>query len=102
MGVAEDLGDALTKDSIEAAEKLGDQELIREVTRELAATSSTSEEASRTPSRLLFYNNNTRHCSARKAGYEFFGAHVHTVSEKPTAHPRFCSAISNRAIDASV
>lgn len=52
MGVAEDLGDALAKDTIEAAEKLGDQELIREVARELAATSSTSEESFMTSVRV--------------------------------------------------
>ncbi|SMX34808.1 hypothetical protein [Actibacterium lipolyticum] len=45
MGVVEDLADALAKDAIEAAEKLGDEKLITEVAKVLGNSSTTTEEA---------------------------------------------------------
>lgn len=52
MGVTEDLADALAKDTIEAAAKLGDENLISEVAKQLAATSTTLEEAFLTSTRV--------------------------------------------------
>ena len=45
MGVTEDLADALARDTIAAKEKLGDEDLIAKVAKELGATSTTLEEA---------------------------------------------------------
>ncbi len=52
MSVVESLADELAKDTIAAAEKLGDEDLIREVAKVLAATSTTSEEAFMTSIRV--------------------------------------------------
>lgn len=52
MGVTEDLADALAKDTIEAMAKLGDENLINEVAKQLAATSTTAEEAFMTSVRV--------------------------------------------------
>ncbi|MFY0680082.1 MAG: hypothetical protein JXR13_05855 [Thalassovita sp.] len=45
MSVAEELADALAKDTIEAAEALGDDQLINEVAAQLGASSQTTQEA---------------------------------------------------------
>ena len=45
MGVTEDLADALARDTIAAMDKIGDDNLINEVAKQLAATSTTTEEA---------------------------------------------------------
>jgi len=52
MGVTDDLGDALARDTIAAMEKLGDEDLIAKVAKELGATSTTLEEAFMTSSRV--------------------------------------------------
>jgi len=52
MGVLEDLADALARDTIEAMADLGDDTLIEEVAKQLAATSSTMEEAFMTSIRV--------------------------------------------------
>jgi len=45
MSVIDDLADALARDTIAAAEKLGDEGLITQVGNQLGASSSTMEEA---------------------------------------------------------
>ena len=45
MGITEDLADALARDAIAAAEKLGDDKVISEVSDELGASSTTVQEA---------------------------------------------------------
>lgn len=45
MGVLEELTDALARDTIAAAEELGDEKLIRDVAAVLGAASPTTEEA---------------------------------------------------------
>ena len=52
MGVTEDLADALARDTIVAMEKLGDEDLIAKVAKQLGATSTTLEEAFRTSVRV--------------------------------------------------
>lgn len=52
MGITEDLADALALDVIEAAEKLGDEELIRDIAKSLGASSQTAEEAFMTSVRV--------------------------------------------------
>ena len=52
MGVTEDLADALARDTIAAKEKLGDEDLIAKVAKELGATSTTLEEAFMTSVRV--------------------------------------------------
>ncbi|MBR9649903.1 hypothetical protein [Thalassovita aquimarina] len=45
MGVAEDLADALARDTIEAAEALNDDNLIDQVAKQIGASSQTTQEA---------------------------------------------------------
>ncbi|MCP1167728.1 hypothetical protein [Limimaricola litoreus] len=45
MGITEDLADALARDAIAAAERLGDDEVISEVSEALGASSTTTQEA---------------------------------------------------------
>ncbi|WP_116082492.1 hypothetical protein [Tropicimonas sp. IMCC34011] len=45
MGITEDIADGLAKDAIEAADRLGDDSVIDEVSRTLANTSQTTQEA---------------------------------------------------------
>ena len=52
MGVTEDLADNLARDTIAAMEKLKDDNLISEVAKQLAATSTTAEEAFMTSVRV--------------------------------------------------
>lgn len=52
MGVVEDLADALAKDTIEAAEEMGDPNLIDEVSKMLLSTSQTTQEAFMTAVRV--------------------------------------------------
>lgn len=52
MGVLDDLADALARDAIAAAEKLGDEGIIRQVGDQLAASSSTMQEAYLTSIRI--------------------------------------------------
>lgn len=52
MGVTEDLADALARDTIAAMDKLKDETLIIEVAKQLAATSTTAEEAYLTSIRI--------------------------------------------------
>ena len=52
MGVTEDLADARARDTIAAKEKLGDEDLIAKVAKELGATSTTLEEAFMTSVRV--------------------------------------------------
>jgi len=52
MGVVEDLADALAKDAIEAAERLGDENLIEDLSKVLLASSSTTQEAFMTAVRV--------------------------------------------------
>ncbi len=52
MGVIEDVADALARDTIEAAERLGDDELIGEVSNQIGASSTTTQEAFMTSVRV--------------------------------------------------
>lgn len=52
MGVLEDLADALARDTLDAAEKLGDEDLVTEVAKQLGATSTTMEETYLTSIRI--------------------------------------------------
>ncbi|SFC37488.1 hypothetical protein [Tropicimonas isoalkanivorans] len=52
MGVLEDLADGLAKDTIEEADRLGREDLITEVAKQLGATSTTMEEAYLTSIRM--------------------------------------------------
>jgi len=52
MGVTEDLADALARDTIAAMDKLKDENLITQVAKQLAATSTTTEEAYMTSIRV--------------------------------------------------
>ncbi|EYD73693.1 hypothetical protein [Limimaricola hongkongensis] len=52
MGVTEDLADALARDAIAAAERLGDDEVISEVSEALGASSTTTQEAFMTSVRV--------------------------------------------------
>jgi len=52
MSFVDDLTDALARDTIAAMDKLGDENLIAEVAKQLAATSTTSEEAFMTSIRV--------------------------------------------------
>lgn len=52
MSVAEDLADALAKDTIEAAEALNDDNLIDQVAKQLGASSQTTQEAFMTAVRV--------------------------------------------------
>ncbi len=52
MGVLEDLADGLAKDTIEEAHRLGKEDLITEVAKQLGATSTTMEEAYLTSIRM--------------------------------------------------
>ena len=52
MGVTEDLADRLAQDTIEAAEALGDEDLIMEVAKVLGAASTTTQEAYMTAIRV--------------------------------------------------
>lgn len=52
MSVLEDLADALAKDVITAANELGDDKLIEEIGKQLAASSSTMQEAYMTSIRM--------------------------------------------------
>ncbi|MDT0682913.1 hypothetical protein RM543_09460 [Roseicyclus sp. F158] len=45
MGITEDIADGLAKDAIEAADRLGDDRVIDEVSRTLSNTSQTTQEA---------------------------------------------------------
>ncbi|MDV7145061.1 hypothetical protein R3X27_20465 [Tropicimonas sp. TH_r6] len=52
MGVLEDLADTLAKDAIDAYEKLGDEDILNEVAKQLGATSTTMEETYLTSIRI--------------------------------------------------
>lgn len=52
MSVTDDLADALARDTIAALDKLDDDNLINEVAKQLAATSTTTEEAFMTSIRV--------------------------------------------------
>ena len=52
MGVLEDLADALAKDAIDASEKLGSDDIITAVAKQLGATSTTMEETYLTSIRI--------------------------------------------------
>ena len=52
MSIAEELADALAKDTIEAAEAMGDDRLIEEVAKQLGASSQTTQEAFTTAVRV--------------------------------------------------
>lgn len=52
MGVLEDLSDKLAADAIDAAEKLGNDDIITEVAKQLGATSTTMEESYLTSIRI--------------------------------------------------
>jgi len=52
MGITEDLADALARDVIEAVEKLGDDDLIRDIANSLGSSSQTAEEAFMTSVRV--------------------------------------------------
>jgi hypothetical protein len=52
VGVLEDLADGLARDAIAAARETGDERLIDEIAKQLAATSSTMEEAYMTSIRV--------------------------------------------------
>ena len=52
MGVTEDLADALARDTIAAMDKLKDENLITQVAKQLAATSTMAEEAYMTSIRV--------------------------------------------------
>ncbi|RYH10527.1 hypothetical protein [Tropicimonas sp. IMCC6043] len=52
MGVLEDLADSLAADAIEAAETLGNDDILEEVAKQLGATSQTMEENYRTSLRV--------------------------------------------------
>jgi cytochrome P450 len=52
MGVAEDLADALARDVIAAADELGDERLITEISTVLGASSPTTQEAYMTAIRV--------------------------------------------------
>ncbi len=52
MGVVEDLADALARDAIEAAERLGDDRLVEDMARAIGAGSTTAEEAFLTAVRI--------------------------------------------------
>lgn len=52
MAVLDDLADALARDAIAAAEKLGDETIIRQVGDQLGASSSTMQEAYLTSIRI--------------------------------------------------
>jgi hypothetical protein len=52
MGITEDLADALARDVIAAAEELGDDQLIAEVSRVIGASSPTTQEAFMTAVRV--------------------------------------------------
>ena len=52
MGVTEDLADGLARDTIAAMDKLKDENLITQVAKQLAATSTTAEEAYMTSIRV--------------------------------------------------
>jgi len=52
MGITEDLADALARDTIAVAEKLGDDGLIAEVSKVIGASSTTTQEAFMTAIRV--------------------------------------------------
>lgn len=52
MSVLEDLADTLARDTIAAASELGDDDIIAQVAKQLAASSSTMEEAFMTSIRI--------------------------------------------------
>ncbi len=52
MGVAEDLADALARDVIKAADELGDENLIMEISKVIGSTSPTTQEAFMTAVRV--------------------------------------------------
>ncbi|SDI19887.1 hypothetical protein [Aliiruegeria lutimaris] len=52
MGVLEDLADALARDAIDASEKLGNEDIITQVAKQLGATSTTMEETYLTSIRI--------------------------------------------------
>jgi ribosomal protein S28E/S33 len=52
MGITEDLADALARDTIAVAEKLGDDNLIAEVSKVIGASSTTTQEAFMTAVRV--------------------------------------------------
>lgn len=52
MSVTEDLADALARDAIAAADKLGDDKIIRQIGDQLGASSSTMQEAYLTAIRI--------------------------------------------------
>jgi len=52
MGVLEDLADKLAQDALEAAEKLGDEDLINDIAKQLGASSTTMEETYMTSIRI--------------------------------------------------
>jgi ribosomal protein S28E/S33 len=52
MGITEDLADALARDTIAVAEKLGDNNLIAEVSKVIGASSTTTQEAFMTTVRV--------------------------------------------------
>lgn len=52
MSILDDLADALARDTIAAAEHLGDEELIAEVSRVIGAASTTTQEAFMTAIRV--------------------------------------------------
>ncbi|MGV6811030.1 MAG: hypothetical protein ACWA47_02185 [Brevirhabdus sp.] len=52
MGVLEDLADTLAKEALEAAEKLGDENLVNDIAKQLGSSSTTMEEAYLTSIRI--------------------------------------------------
>lgn len=52
MGITEDLADALARDTIEAAEKLGDDRLVEEISKSLGSSSMPTQEAFMTAVRV--------------------------------------------------
>ncbi|PRY26560.1 hypothetical protein CLV78_101659 [Aliiruegeria haliotis] len=52
MGILEDLADKLAADAIDAAEDLGNDDILNEVAKQLGATSTTMEEAYLTSIRI--------------------------------------------------
>lgn len=82
MTVAEELADALAKDSIEAAELLGDDKLLNEVAAQLGASSQTTQEAFLTAVRVRLSEKRARSFLQDK-----LNAYLASQKAKPGAGP---------------
>ena len=87
MGITEDLADKLAQDTIEAADRLGDDQLIAQVSAVIGAASQTTQEAFMTAVRVRLSEKRAREFLAQK------------LAKGPTDPSKVGRAMSGRILD---